>query len=302
MQTKYVWLFLLLPLGILSISCKKEPLVKTLHFEKQSLLKSANDVSLPLSLWQKIDETYVPTGSAPKSHGGESAKGEGGKEAGGKEGEAKSEKGGEKEGAKGEEKKSEHGGAPPAEHGGAPPAEKGGAPSGEHGASKEKSGEGGGKKVQLEKPDVDFAAVRVFLMERTPGILGGKNLELNFGSGGGELDLADYVQLDRGTFSVAFEISSPHGEAPLRVFFLSNSRRRKIGYEEYGSGCENFYEISSYFNKAMLDRGLLVSSTDRRHVSALVGTYILAYNYDTKLNLSQVTIKDSRFKDLHCRK
>ncbi len=287
MQTKYVWLILLLPLCVLNLRCKKEPLAKTLHFEKQSLLKSANDVSLPLSLWQKIDETYVPTPVATKSHSGEAGK-EGAKE-GGKEGEGKGEKGAEKESGKGEEKKSEHGGAPPAEHG----------------TGKEKSGESGGhggKKVQLEKPDIDFAGVRVFLMERTPGILGGKNLELAFGTGGGELDLADYVQLDRGTFSVAFEISSPHGEAPLRVFFLSNSRRRKVGYDSYGSGCENFYEISSYFNKAMLDRGLLVSSTDRRHVSALVGTYIFAFNYDTKLNLSQVTIKDSRFKDLHCRK
>ena len=52
----------------------------------------------------------------------------------------------------------------------------------------------------------------------------------------------------------------------------------------------------------MKGEGLLLNTTDGRHVSALAGTYFFAAVHDGKLHLASLVIKDSLRQDLMCPK
>lgn len=173
-----------------------------------------------------------------------------------------------------------------------------------------------------------FMGIKVYLVEDTPGILGGRNYELQFGEGGGELDFKDFVADKTGNFKIAIEPQLPipappkdeHGEAKpegeakaepvpveipepgqLKIFYLSNAIRRSYDNETLGGGCRNYYDITTYFDKSMKADGIAATTTAARHVSALAGTYFFAQNWGSKIYLAHLTIKDSRFRDLQCK-
>ncbi len=148
----------------------------------------------------------------------------------------------------------------------------------------------------------EFMAVKVFLIEKNRGALGGRNHELLFGEGGGELDLKDFASERSGTFLIAFEAALDGEGTGPRVFYLSNAVRRHLERESVGAGCKGYYEITSFFSKAMKTGGFQVNTTAGRHVSALAGTYFFAIPRGEKLHLAQVTVKDSRYRPLHCRR
>lgn len=164
--------------------------------------------------------------------------------------------------------------------------------------------EGGGPSKAAGKDEVhtEFMPVKVFLIEKNRGILGGRNHELLFGEGGGEIDLKDFAGAQKGTFYIAFEALVEGNEHPPRVFYLSNAVRRQVGRDAMGAGCKGYYEITSSFAKAMKTDGYQVNTTAARHVSALAGAYFFAISRAGKLHLAQVTIKDSRYRALHCRR
>jgi hypothetical protein len=180
----------------------------------------------------------------------------------------------------------------------------------------------------------EFIDVKVYLSERTEGILGGHNFELSYGQGGGTLDLSDFVHEKNGSFFVAIEPVIEAKEAPSKetptvekgpekpakeaegeakkepkkadepsapkIYFLSGAKHRKIGEQFLGSGCNSYYDISSYFSKSMAGEGFLVNTSQERHISALVGTYFFVIHKGSHLLLTQLTIKDSHFKNLQC--
>lgn len=148
----------------------------------------------------------------------------------------------------------------------------------------------------------EFMPIKVFLIEKNKGILGGRNHELFFSEGGGEIDLKDFVADQKGTFFIAFEPVAASTDAPPRVFYLSNATQRTLGRETLGAGCNKYFELTTAFSVAMKSDGIQANSTDGRHVSALAGTYFFAVPQAGKLHLAQVTIKDSRYRSLHCRR
>ncbi len=156
-------------------------------------------------------------------------------------------------------------------------------------------------KARLEIP-TDFFPFHVYLTERTKGILGGNNVDLAFGKGGGELDLKDYLKSERGTFFLGIKpILSEWEDEELRVFFLSNARSWDSENEKFGAGCNVYLDIGHYFNNAMKDDGFKVNVSKQRHVGLLSGTFFMAVSVRGRLFLSQLTIKDSRYKNLHCK-
>lgn len=147
----------------------------------------------------------------------------------------------------------------------------------------------------------EFVPVTVYLIEKNRGILRGGDLKLQYGPGGGELDLHDYVQEKNGSFRVAMEFM-PELAGERRIYFLSNSVVRERDRAVLGSGCDTYFDISGAFAREMKEDGFLVNTTDGRHVSALAGTYFFAMKHAGKLRLAQLTIRDSARRVLQCRR
>jgi hypothetical protein len=172
-------------------------------------------------------------------------------------------------------------------------------------AAPEKSGEHGsagatGIKPKTE-PVTEFASVTMFMVEKNEGILGGKNLRLEFPQGGGEIDLADFVQPLNGSFYVLFQFEGKLMDAPRGVFFLSGTVPRKVGKDSVGSDCNKYFDITSSVLNAAKGQGLLVNTTDRRHVSALAGTYFFAaMSPDRTVHIASILIRDRNSRDLEC--
>ncbi|HVK61214.1 MAG TPA: hypothetical protein VM432_06670 [Bdellovibrionales bacterium] len=150
-------------------------------------------------------------------------------------------------------------------------------------------------------PLTEFAPITMYMVEKNEGILGGRDLEIRFPPGGGEIDLADFVQPLKGSFRVSFKFV-PELEKPARgVFFLGSTKPRKIGSETVGVECNKYFDVTSAVGSTEHGDGILVNTTDRRHVSALSGTYFFAATgNDKKVRIASVIIRDRNSRDLEC--
>jgi hypothetical protein len=190
----------------------------------------------------------------------------------------------------------------------------------------------------------EFVPVKVMLIEKTRGTLGGHHHEITFGQGGGEIDLKDYVT-GPGSFYLTAELVQRVAEAPLKqqpekesekkaeggekkepekkepekkdekkeagpvkssapelkIFFLSQAKERKVAGVTYGAGCHAYFDITSHFIKASQKEGLLGIVAGQRYVSTLSGVYFISKHENDRLQLAQVTVRDSRYPDLGCR-
>lgn len=174
----------------------------------------------------------------------------------------------------------------------------------EHG---EASGEHGEKKDGPAPPpppigEFDHIPLKVYLYEKTEGILKGENVLLSYDSGGGELDLAEFVSdRKRGTFYLVMKTEF-EGEAEFSAFYLSNAKTRKVGDDILGNGCKSIFKVTDFIEKKMKSSGIAVNTTDQRHVSALAGTYFFVYlKKDGRKAISYLDVQDSRYPQHMCR-
>ncbi len=249
-------------------SCKEDATWKQSKFKKHELLQTNSDPQMPEILWERIEAVYtgieVKEPEVSKKSVDDESAGEASAEQSGKESAGK-------EGAEG-------------------------------------SGSEGGKAAELEKGvlPTEFAPLKVYLVEKNRGVLHGINHEIVFGPGGGELDLQDFVEDRKGSFYFAVEFMPdvPVAKASLgrKIFFMSNSVRRHNKTETIGNGCHNYYDITSSFDAAMKTDGYALNTTDLRHVSALAGTFFFVMKNEGKLEIAQLTIKDSSHRALQCRR
>jgi hypothetical protein len=129
-----------------------------------------------------------------------------------------------------------------------------------------------------------------------------ENVRVNTPLGGGVIDMAEFVAPLKGAFFVKIlprddEDKSVSG---IRVFFVSHAKTRNIGPEQYGSGCDKFMEITSFFHKHMGKHGFEVYSTEQRYLSVLGGTFVLVAFGKEALHVGSVTFGDSRYPELTC--
>lgn len=171
------------------------------------------------------------------------------------------------------------------------------APTAEHGGG----GEGHGDK-ESHKANVAtaFAPLKVYLVEKNPGILRDGHTEIDFGPGGGEIDLRDLVEPHNGSFYFIAEFLPDVKDIKRNVFFLSGAKQRKIDGQVYGAGCKSYLNVSTAFEKAAQTTGFLVNTTEGRHIAALAGTYFFAASHEGKLHLASLTIKDDGHRELQC--
>lgn len=146
-----------------------------------------------------------------------------------------------------------------------------------------------------EKPAaVEYGRLKAYLIEETPDVLGKKNFQIQFGGGGGQLDLGDFINTKKaGLWSIAMDVEhADDKEAKLSVFFVSSGKRRKLGGQIFGSGCGRVLEVTTFFKKSMRSRGIEVSSAASRDVSAIGGTFYFVVKKAQKMWLSRLTVLD----------
>ena len=146
-----------------------------------------------------------------------------------------------------------------------------------------------------EKPaSVEYGRLKVYFIEETPDVLGKKNFQVQLGEGGGQVDLADFVNPQKaGLWSLALDVEhADEKEAKLSVFFVSSGKRRKLGGQVFGSGCGRVLEVSTFFKKSMKRRGIEMSSASGRDVSAIGGTFYFVVKKAQKMWLSRLTVGD----------
>jgi hypothetical protein len=160
---------------------------------------------------------------------------------------------------------------------------------------------GAGSAIAKATIESDLKPVTVYMIEETRGVLGGRNIKIVFGPGGGDIDLRDFVVEKRGAFRVAFEFGEDADvKAPKRIWYLSNAIHRKIGPDWVGAGCNSYMDISTFAKKEMAKDGMLFAVAGDRHVSALAGTFFFSLKRGTRVEVSRVTFSDSSRRKLEC--
>ena len=253
---------LLLAFGPAACQSKEPTSWKSYTYKKLDLSRAPSEVRLPKELMEKVTEM----GDAPA--GGGEGKGEGGEK-------KAAEKPAEKPAAEGAKELAKEGGGEP---------------------KKEMKEEGPAKPPQ---PTV-FSPLKVYLIEKNPGILQNGNTQIDFGPGGGEIDFRDFVDPHNGSFYFVADFMPDLEDAVRNVYYLSRAEKRKIGKDTFGAGCESYFNVTTAFTKALKGTGFLVNTTAGRHISALAGSYFFTAAAKGKLYLASLTIRDSADHKFQC--
>lgn len=121
--------------------------------------------------------------------------------------------------------------------------------------------------------------------------------------GGGTIDMKDIIKGEKGSFFVNFKFkktTAPEQEIQRhKVYFLSQSQKRKISNETYGSGCNVFMDVTNFINSSS-EKGVQVNATQQRYVSVLSGIYYFVAFESEKIYLAAAQLIDSRYPQLVC--
>ena len=162
-----------------------------------------------------------------------------------------------------------------------------------------------GKIVSNTNVDDGFAenvvvGMIVRLREKTPGILGGANIELKSSTVGLSIDLGSYLKMDKGTFNISFEPTSVV-DSSAQVFFISNAIQRQEQDQKLGAGCNKIFDITKVYLSSFKGTGVDVNVTDGRHVSFLAGHFFIRVSRQNGVRaITHLSITDSRYSKLLC--
>ena len=146
-----------------------------------------------------------------------------------------------------------------------------------------------------------YASIQVFLTEKNERVLKAPATVIELPRGGGSIDLAEYTTGDAGTFFVGFELPEEFKEGKnFKALYVSQGRKRKIENRVFGAGCNQFFDITKKFTEMMANEGIKANTTRQRHVTLLAGHYIFSIIKETRIFITQVTITDSKNKNLLC--
>lgn len=150
-------------------------------------------------------------------------------------------------------------------------------------------------------PGIFYSSAKLFLTEKNQKILRNPSFVLELPRGGGIVDLADYLSGEQGSFYVGFELPEEFQDGQnFRVIYISQARKRKLGDRIFGAGCNQYVDITPKFLEMMKGEGLKVNTTRQRHVTVLAGHFIFSVMKENRIYITQVTITDSRNKNLLC--
>jgi hypothetical protein len=148
---------------------------------------------------------------------------------------------------------------------------------------------------------VSYSTAKVFLTEKNPDILRSPAYEVELPRGGGSIDLAKYLTGNQGSFYVGFELPEEIAAGTnFKAIYISDARKRKIDERVFGAGCNQYFDMTPKFLLMMKGEGIKANTTRQRHVTVLAGHYIFSAMKDNRIYITQVTLTDSRYKNLLC--
>jgi hypothetical protein len=170
-----------------------------------------------------------------------------------------------------------------------------------HGEAKSEGEAEGKAGARIDNLGIFYSAIQVFLTEKNDHILKTPASVIELPRGGGTVDLAQYLTGDPGSFFVGFELPEEFKEGKnFKVLYVSQARKRKIDDRVFGAGCNQYFDITAKFTEMMKTEGIKANTTRQRHVTLLAGHYIFSVIKDTQILITQVTITDSKNKNLLC--
>lgn len=143
--------------------------------------------------------------------------------------------------------------------------------------------------------------INVVLSAKSSGILVHQLITYRLPRGGGTIDLAKNTMGDKGTFSVKFDLAEFANPAALKIYFVSNAKKRRVDGEVFGAGCNVFFDVTASVLASSSSEGIKFNVTNNRHISALSGHFIFAQSEKDKVFLSQVEFNDSQNRDYLCK-
>lgn len=150
---------------------------------------------------------------------------------------------------------------------------------------------------------VEPLSMEVKLIEKTEGVLGGKNYLLDLSKFGGVLDYSKYIKEgERGGFALKFTPSIEGDEEieDYKVFYLSWVPTKKNKKEVLGNGCNVLYDLTSFFKKKAFEEGILLHTNKNRYFHLTAGRYYFVYYSKYKIWLSQITVQDKGLESQLC--
>ena len=160
-------------------------------------------------------------------------------------------------------------------------------------------GEGGGAAPATAK-NLVFSDLQIFFVEKNPGVVAGEAVKISLPKGGGTIDLSRYITNKQGTFYVGFEFPEFAEAQGKKVLFVSNTKKRRIGNQIFGAGCNQILDITDRFMQEMKGEGLKVNTTQERYISVMGGTFLFAAQKGPDVLLAQVTFTNPQQAALFC--
>lgn len=146
-----------------------------------------------------------------------------------------------------------------------------------------------------------FIPAYIELAEKTPGVLKSASVSLELTAGGGKIDLSQYLSGQQGTFFIRLKFGKDIETTDLRVYFLSNAKKRRLGDEVWGSGCNTYSDITKFYLSTLSTTGVAVNTTRSRYISLLAGSFVFSANDGKQIALSQISLTDSGQEQFLCK-
>ena len=145
-----------------------------------------------------------------------------------------------------------------------------------------------------------MAPLEVVLSSESNGVIRNSPIRLIFPNGGGRLDMADYVS-GQGSFYLSFP-PQQFAELPLleKLYFISDSPKKKIDGEEFGLGCGKFVDIKTKFDLLQKPHFFKLNTTDLRYLYVVAGYYLFVFKNNNQFYLTHLHVTDSRYPDNFC--
>lgn len=161
-------------------------------------------------------------------------------------------------------------------------------------------GHGEGTAAPAASKNLVFSDLQIFLVEKNPGVVAGEAVKISLPKGGGTVDLSRFITNKQGTFYVGFEFPEFAEAQAKKVIFVSNTKKRRIGNQVFGAGCNQIFDITDRFMQEMKGDGLKVNTTQERYLSVMGGTFLFAAQKGSDVFLAQVTFTNPQQAALFC--
>lgn len=145
-----------------------------------------------------------------------------------------------------------------------------------------------------------LAPIQAVLFSESNAVIKDNPSRITFPNGGGKLDLAPYVT-GQGSFYLSFPKEQFDSLPTLeKLYFISDSPKKKIDDEEFGLGCGKFIEIKKQFESLQKKNFLKLNTTDLRYLYVVSGYYIFVFKNNNQIFLTHLHVTDSRYPDNFC--